>query len=133
MEANGVNPKTGKGKNCTRLTLYKHLKASTSGNRSEFMRVKDETRDPNSKKGLGRKAFVFVRRVSNKLKTTAKKSKVTVKVDSAKSSETYEAQKAAIMSPTTTPAPTPIAEIPASATVTTPVAETTTQQAAIAA
>lgn len=111
MERNGVNPKTGKGKDCTRLTLYKHLQVATKGTKSEIVRIKDETRKPNSKTGMGRKAFVYIRREKLNGMKAASKSRVSVKLNNKANDNTsasYEATKAALLAPT--PAPTPAPE-----------------------
>lgn len=148
MVANEVNPKTGKGKLCTKLTLVKALQrdmfmldAKTGKpdmerprRNSMIVRVKDETREPNSKTGLGRKTYVYIRRekVANVTKDVTKD--VTVAKSSPKSTESYEAHKAALLAPVVTiaPAPTPApAEV---APVAEPVAEVTApaEQAVIA-
>jgi hypothetical protein len=113
-EANGVNLKSGKGKNCSRLTLVKWVAKQLGNKRSGLIvKVKDETSEPNSKKGLGRKAFLYIRRATNGLKTAAK-SNVSVKMGT---TADYEATKAALLgTPVTavtvapTPAPAPAAE-----------------------
>lgn len=114
MVFNGVNPKTGKGKLCTKLTLVKALQRDMfhpqeknplkpdferPRRNSVIVRVKNETREPNSKSGLGRKTFVYIRRekLANvtkvvTVKPVAKPAKVASTVD-------YEAQKAALLAP----------------------------------
>lgn len=111
-------------KHVTPLTLRKFLKrdAARKG-KSEICLVKDETREPNSKKGLGRKTFVYIRRSKLNSLKTASKSKVSVPLGdkapapSAPVSESYEAKKAALgitaaapaadMAPEVTPAAEP--------------------------
>lgn len=59
-ELNGVNPDTGKGEKCSKLTLIKFMaRDAKRKGMSEIVRLKDETRNPAGEKGLGRKAFVF--------------------------------------------------------------------------
>ena len=100
----------------TPLTLRKFLKrdAARKG-KSEIVLVKDETREPNSKKGLGRKTFVYIPRAKMNTLKTASKSKVTVTIAApkapAKSTADYEATKAALLAPT--PAVTVASEAPA--------------------
>lgn len=127
-EANGVSLKTGKGKNCSKLTLVKFIAKQLGNKRSGLIiKVKDETREPNSTVGLGRKAFVYIRRPGTKVATpaaksnlkTAAKSKVSVKLAPASTTSDYEATKAALLAPTPTPV---IAEAPAVVTEPAPVA-----------
>ena len=130
--ANGVNPKTGKGKQCSKLTLIKFL--GRKQGKALVMKVKGETTDPNSKSGLGRKAFLYTRRAgvtapkSTIAKTapkatrkTRKAKDVTVNVGISPSTANYEAQKAALLAPTpavVTPAPAPTpADEPVAATL----------------
>ena len=130
----------------TPLTLRKFLKrdAARKG-KSEIVLVKDETREPNSKKGLGRKTFVYIRRSKMNALKIASKSKVTVavgpkaskspKASKASTSESYEAKKAALLAPVATitpseaPAPEAIAAetaaVAAEATAETPTAPVT--------
>lgn len=132
-EANGVSLKTGKGKNCSKLTLVKFIAKQLGNKRSGLIvKVKDETREPNSTHGLGRKAFVYSKRSGIKAATpaaksnlkTAVKSKVSVKLAPAPA-KSYEETKAALLAPTPpAPAPADVAEAPAAAPVA-PVAETT--------
>jgi hypothetical protein len=143
MELNGVDFKTGKGPNCSKLTLDKWLKRDKDRKgKSEIVKL-DETREPNSKSGLGRKTYVYVRRSkldtlkSAKVATTKTKVSVNVGTATAKPRKAkgvstgtvdYEAQKAALLAPTPavtiTPAPVetaPIAEAPAAETAPEPV------------
>lgn len=126
LEHNGVNLKTGKGKNCSRLTLFKHLQAATTGTKSVIVKM-EGTREPNSKKGLGRKAYVFMRRDKFNALKSASTSKVSVKVSARKvstkvnanASADYEAMKTALATPTPAAAPTPEPVIPTPAPVAT--------------
>jgi len=124
MEKNGVNPKTGKGKFCTKLTLVKALARDHAKRGHSFIVKLDETREPNSKSGLGRKTFVYIRRSKLDTLKTASKSTASVNVGT-KSTKTrapkvtsttadYEATKADLLAPvpavTITPDPTPAPE-----------------------
>jgi hypothetical protein len=128
-QENGVSLKTGKGSNCSKLTLVKFVARELSNRRSGLVvKVKDETSEPNSRKGLGRKPFLFMRR-PNALKAAAK-SNVSVSLNT---TDAYEAQKAAlgingtpaadVTAPVAPVAPTPEPTAPV-AEVTAPVAET---------
>jgi len=116
--ANGVNPKTGKGKNCSKLTLIKFL--GRKQGKALIAKVKGETADPNSKKGLGRKAFLYQRKAGVTIpkadvsapKATKTPRKYTRKATApASTTADYEATKAALLAPTPavtiTPDPTP--------------------------
>lgn len=114
----------------TPLTLRKFLKrdADRKG-KSEIVLVKGETRAPQSKNGLGRKTFVYVRR-AKVAKVTAPKA--AVKAKAAKSpkastkSTSYEAKKAALLGDNqTAPVTAPVAPAPVTATAPTPVAAET--------
>ena len=138
---NKVNPATGKGPNCSKLTLVNWLADELANRRSGLvLKVTGETKEPNSKSGLGRKAFVYVLRSrkdeltkdSTPAKTPAKKSglktaaksPVSVKLNT---TADYEKAKADLLAPTpapvvaatpepaptsadVTPAPAPVAE-----------------------
>lgn len=114
-EANGVNTKTGKGKNCTTLTLRKWLKRELSNRRSgAIVLLKDVLADPNSKSGLGRKQYVYTRRAGvTAPKAAAPKAtrKAKATADVSQSTQDYEATKAALLADTSvsvaTPDPTP--------------------------
>jgi len=125
-EANGVNPKTGKGKFCTKLTLRKGIKRdAASRGRSEIVLLKDEQREPNSKSGLGRKTFVYIRRSKLQTLKAASKSTASVnvgtkavkpaKVKATKSPATaavdYEAMKANLLAPMPAVSITPEPEV----------------------
>ena len=92
----------------TPLTLRKFLKrdAARKG-KSIVVLVKDETREPNHKKGLGRKTYVYIPRSKASALKTASKSKVSVTLAPAKSTADYEATKAALLAPTPEPAIAP--------------------------
>lgn len=131
-EANGVNPKTGKGKACSKLTLIKFL--GRKQGKALIVRVKGETANPNSKKGLGRKAFLYTRRAGVTVpKATAApvKQTRTRKATAPTATSDYEATKSALLAPTPavviTPDPTPAPEtapVVDVAPVSEPVAET---------
>lgn len=133
---NGVNPKSGKGKECTTLTLRKAVKRELGNRRSgAIVLVKDTLAEPNSKSGLGRKQLVYTRRpgvTAQKATAAPRKAKVTapdVTVNVSQATTDYEAQKAALLAPTPavtiTPDPTPAPEAtPAPEPVAETVAET---------
>lgn len=117
---NGVNPETGKGKNCTTLTLRKGLKRDLAKrSHSVIAQLDGVLAEPNSKSGKGRKQLVYIRRVKTDAAKTHKgktKADVTVDISSttdavSQSTTDYEAQKAALLAPTPavtiTPEPTP--------------------------
>jgi len=139
--ANGVNPDTLKGENCTGLTLRKFLKRDKARKgKSNIVMLKDQCGKPDSKDGLGKPPFLYCLRerladaqvaapakASKKPLAKASKSSVTVPlapdatapVVNAVSAETeaYEAQKAALLAPVpiveiSTPAPAPEAPAP---------------------
>jgi len=130
-EANGIDLKTGKGEQCTPLTLRKWLKRdqATKGH-SVLVLVKGVTADPQGKKGLGRRALVY----SLRDKASATSKPHTTKGSLSKATEKYEAQKAEIATPEATvavpvlnvtpeaPAPTP--EPPVASETPTPAPET---------
>lgn len=137
--ANGVNPKTGKGKDCTTLTLRKWLKEDLSKRgHSTIVHLKDTFAEPTGKGGLGRKQYVYTRRAGVSVKAvahapetpaagkskTTKKSRKTAKTPAdtvipvvevnAISPETanYESQKAELLAPVVDIAPAPLAVDP---------------------
>lgn len=146
--ANGVNLNTGKGKLCSRLTLIKflardmfHTKAGSNKpdhnkprKNSSVVLVKDEFSEPNSKDGLGRKAFVYIRRSTLEAIKARKASKVAKKTTAPATpavtdsgTDAYEKQKAEILAPAVTvPAPTPEPVTETTETVA-PVTETPTE------
>jgi hypothetical protein len=109
VEANG---------HVTPLTLRKFLKrdAARKG-KSAICLMKDEHREPNSKKGLGRKTFVYIPRAKLNALKTASKSKVSVPLNdkpaktpaAAPVSTSYEDTKAALG--ITAPAPEATADV----------------------
>lgn len=146
-ELNGVSTKgvnKGKGKNCTALTLRKALdrdmfhvdaKDSTKVDKtkprrnSEIVLVKNETREPNSNEGLGRKAFVYIRRAKLAALKSASKSSVNVPLNDTPApavtspADTFAQVKADIAASATAPAPAPAPVATAEAAeVTAPVA-----------
>lgn len=153
MEANEVNPETGKGPKCSKLTLTKYLdrdmyhpiesgkykgKPDRNRPRKNSLVVKsDKTREPNSESGLGRKTFVFYLRAKQ---DSIKPAKVSVKVGTAaakphkarkahtvsESTADYEAQKAALLAPITAVTITPeVAPVAETAPEVVPVSEVT--------
>ena len=59
-EVNGVNLQTGKGKNCSRLTLIKFLaRDAKRKDHSLIVRLTNTFAEPKSEDGLGRKSFVY--------------------------------------------------------------------------
>jgi hypothetical protein len=101
----------------TPLTLRKFLKrdAARKG-KSEICLVKDETREPNSKKGLGRKTFVYILRSKLNALKNASKSKVSVPLGDKAPAATptasnYEATKAALGITAPTEAPADVAPV----------------------
>ena len=131
LTVNGVDPETGKGENCTMLTLRKWMKKDASRHqRSEVVRVQGELAAPDSDNGKGRKKFVFCLRDKNAVavKSPAKaktptKAKSKAKSKSKGKSKTnptadYEATKAALLAPAITITPDVAPEIaPAMETV----------------
>lgn len=114
---NGVNINTGKGKKCSRLTLVKWVAKQLGNKRSGLIvKVKDETSEPNSSKGLGRRAFLYIRRPQKNSLKTASKSNVSVKMNT---TEDYEKTKAALLTPepvvAETPTPEPVTPTPVAA------------------
>ena len=97
--ANGVDPETNKATSedgCTTLTLRKWLKRDLARKgHSTVVILKDVFAKPNSETGLGRKQFVYQRRVKT---PTNPKKRTTVKDVSVNISSTadYEAKKAAL-------------------------------------
>ena len=111
--ANGVNPKTGKGEKCARLTLRNYMKRSDS----QVVQVKGELMKSNSPKGLGRKAYLFQLRDKATAKTTVKVARKTskrepVSVNVSQTTQDYEAKKAALLAPEPVVNITPVVETP---------------------
>ena len=106
---NGVNPKTGKGKNCTKLTLRKGLQRDfVKGDQSVIVRLENTFAEP-AGSGIGRKQLVYMRRTQLEAKQAkdALKADVHVNVSTiptedavSQSTADYEAQKAALLAPT---------------------------------
>lgn len=120
--ANGVNPKTGKGKNCTTLTLRKWLKKDLAKRgHSVVTLLKDVLSDPNSKKGLGRKQFVYQKRVHSAAPASAKITEAPKK-DVSKATKEYEKIKAELLTPTPVVSVAPV-ETPATPAPEVPTAE----------
>jgi hypothetical protein len=121
--ANGVNVKTGKGKNCSALTLRKFIARDAALGKKSQMFLTDELAEPNNKKGLGRKSFLYQRRAGvAAVKATVKSvRKATVKVSTANATAEYEKTKVelGLSAPAAETAPVEVA-----AEVTAPVAET---------
>ena len=148
-EANGVNLKSGKGKNCSRLTLIKFIArdAKRKGH-SLIVRLKDTVAEPNSKDGLGRKSFVYQMRSKHDAAKTPRKAKPAAPHVVTQTTVDYESQKAALLAPTpavvitapaapvapeTAPTPAPVAEVKAETeTVTAPTAEVPAETAPVA-
>lgn len=114
--ANEVNPDTGKGPRCSKLTLIKWLGRDKARKGRSLVKRLDHTAAPDSEKGLGRKAFLFS--VREKMATDAADTETpaddsTPEATPAETPETsaYEAQKAALLGTAapvvdiTTPAP----------------------------
>jgi hypothetical protein len=97
MIANEVDPKTGKGNLCSKLTLVKGLKRELKGNSSLIIKLKDVFAPPNSKNGLGRKQLVYSRRSMVRNPNNTKNEEVTT--DVSQDTKDYEAQKAALLAP----------------------------------
>lgn len=152
MEVNGINinPNSkdfGKGPNCTMLTLRKFMARDAKKlGRSLITKIKGVTSEPNSKDGLGRRAYLYsLRAKANVKRASAPKSEapaaadtVTPHDDVSDATKRYEELKSILAAPTPAPAavtipavtiapeatpapaPEPVVEAPAA-----PVAETT--------
>lgn len=154
MEVNGININSnskdfGKGPNCTMLTLRKFMaRDAKKMGHSLIVKIKGVTSEPNSKDGLGRRAYLYsLRAKANVKRASAPKSEapaaadvVTPHDDVSDATKRYEELKsilavptpapAAVVIPAVTitpeatpapaPAPDPVVEAPAA-----PVAETT--------
>ena len=112
--ANGVDPKTGKGEKCARLTLRNYMKRPDS----QVVQVKGEFMKSNSPKGLGRKPYLFQLRDKATTKTTVKVARKTVKhepvtVNVSQTTQDYEAKKAALLAPEPVVNITSVVEAPA--------------------
>lgn len=101
----------------TPLTLRKFLKADmftdkgNPRNTSTIVRLKNESREPDSEKGLGRKTYVYIKRDKLSTLKSASKSTATVNVGTAAEKSTVEpvelptAPVAADVAPEVAPAP----------------------------
>jgi hypothetical protein len=133
MDKNEVDVNTGKGKFCSKLTLVKGIKRGITD--GEIVKL-DETREPNSKLGLGRKTLVYIRREyigdSNTRTKSAKSSTPAVKVapnpvkatvrakTPTKDVADYDAKKAALLAPTPSVSIPPVSAPATTPAVTTP-------------
>lgn len=140
--ANGVNPKTGKGKECTTLTLRKWLKRDKARlGKSILVQLKGVTAEPNSRKGLGRRAHLFSLRSRVSVTRTPRTQNAPTN-DVSQSTKDYEATKAALLADTSvpvtapvtpepqpevtpTPAPAPVEAVPAAVVEAAPIANET--------
>lgn len=108
---NGVNPDTGKGKDCTTLTLRKGLKRD-QGKRgySLIVLLKGVLAEPNNKKGLGRKQLVYARRtVADKfVAKPAKPATKEVKTPAPRKAKKVSAPKSDVTVDVATPQPEPV-------------------------
>lgn len=127
LDANGVNPKTGKGKNCTKLTLTKFLdrdlwiRAESRGKKkgkilranpkSIVVRLANTFSEPESKSGMGRKGFVYSLRAkltgkpakapkTAKVEKTPRKTRTPKTADLSSATKQYEELKAILATPT---------------------------------
>jgi hypothetical protein len=119
--ANGVDPETGKGPNCSKLTLIKWLGRDKARKGRSLVKRLDHTAAPDSEKGLGRKAFLFSLREklaadSADTATPAPASpEIPTPAEASSDTSDYEAQKAALLG-----TPTPVVDITTPADDTTP-------------
>lgn len=118
MVLNGVDPETGKGPNCAKLTLVNHLKKDLARKGHSTIVKLDELAPPANGK-LGRKQFVFQKRVQATDKQDKGSVKETVTVDVSKETKDYEAQKAALLAPDPVVAPVVVVDEAHSGTVST--------------
>lgn len=121
--ANEVDPETGKGPRCSKLTLIKWLGRDKARKGRSLVKRLDHTAAPDSEKGLGRKAFLFSLRdkmaadASPETPAPAADASPETPAPSDVSAETsaYEAQKAALLS-----SPAPVVDITTPAPEATP-------------
>lgn len=112
--ANEVDPVTGKGPRCSKLTLIKWLGRDKARKGRSLVKRLDHTSAPDSEKGLGRKAFLFSLR--EKMATdTAPTTADVATADVSDETSAYEAQKAALLG-----SPTPVVDISTPASDATP-------------
>lgn len=152
MEVNGINinPNSkdfGKGPNCTMLTLRKFMaRDAKKMGHSLITKIKGVTSEPNSKDGLGRRAYLYsLRAKANVKRVSAPKAEAPADVEStvtphddvSDATKHYEEIKAILAAPSTvtipavtiapevTPAPEPVATVEETKTEpVAPVAET---------
>ena len=121
--ANEVDPETGKGPRCSKLTLIKWLGRDKARKGRSLVKRLDHTAAPDSEKGLGRKAFLFSLREKLTNDSTPDAAPDTTDAapdttdaapaDVSTATADYEAQKAALLAPapavdiTTAPEATP--------------------------
>lgn len=119
-EYNGVNPDTGKGEKCSKLTLIKFMerdqhpkiKSGKNAGKLDKNRIRpdslivqlDETSAPTGEKGLGRKAFVYQKRC--KIKATPSDATVTVPIVDVTPAPVVDATPATDPAPVDAPAST---------------------------
>lgn len=116
--ANEVDPETGKGPRCSKLTLIKWLGRDKARKGRSLVKRLDHTAAPDSEKGLGRKAFLFSLREklandSTPDANTATDAAPAAPSDVSPATADYEAQKAALLG---TPAPVVDITTPADST-----------------
>lgn len=101
--ANEVDPETGKGPRCSKLTLIKWLGRDKARKGRSLVKRLDHTAAPDSEKGLGRKAFLFSLREKMANDSTPEATPDTTDAapaapsDAAPATADYEAQKAALL------------------------------------
>lgn len=129
VETNPKSKRYGKGPNCSMLTLRKNMKRDMfildeKGNivrpnyNSVIVKMKGVTADPNSAKGLGRRANVYSLREKVSI---ARKARTPKAKDVSQSTQDYEATKAALLAPE----PTNTAAVTTPAVTITPTPEAT--------
>lgn len=103
---------TAKGKyvqgsgECTPLTMRKFLKRDKASRGHSVLVLLDATADPNSRKGLGRKAHLYSLR--NRVSTRTAKAPEATPADVSQSTKDYEATKAALLADTSVPVTAPV-------------------------
>jgi hypothetical protein len=120
-ESNGVNIKSGKGDKCSKLTLIKFLaRDHKRGGKSVIVKLADVVAEPNSKAGLGRKAYVY--QLRTKVAAPAPKVTPKAKVKSPRKAKPtgvtaavaqYESVKNDILAPVADVASDPVESTPA--------------------
>ena len=146
MKVNGININLnskdfGKGPNCTMLTLRKFIaRDAKKMGHSLIFKVKNVTSEPNSKDGLGRRAYLYsLRAKASVKKASAPKATapevaetVTPHDDVSEATKRYEELKSILAAPATvtipavtiTPEATPLPVAPEATPEVAPVAET---------